>query len=476
MQALGMSDDLIEKLKSFELDCNSFSDSQARAAFKFLLNAIEQLVAENQQSREHIQKLKDEINRLKGEQGKPTIRAQKKDGDISSEKERKKKKKAKKKRSKKKTTKVDRVEHCPVDRSILPDDATSKGVETILVQDIVIQAENIEFRREVFYSPSLGKRFIGDMPPGYHGAFGPGVKTLVQVLYHDANVTQPGIVRLLKSCSIDISAASVSRIITDKNSIFHQEYTDIVAAGLRSTNNQHIDDTSARVNGKNQYVHVLCNPFYTAYFTRPKKDRLTILEILSPGGLVFHMNQDTIDLMRALGLPQKQLDRLSGLTTETVLTQSDIDNILKDLFPNPKKHATNRRIIQEACAIVAYKSRPDAINILVCDDAPQFKKITELLELCWVHEGRHYKKLKPFIYSHQQKLKTFLSDFWSYYRKLLAYKDDPCSQRAETLSQEFDTLFSRETGYDLLDARIKKTAGKKVNLLLVLDHPYLRAP
>ena len=130
---------------------NSFSDSQARAAFKFLLNAIEQLVAENQQSREHIQKLKDEINRLKGEQGKPTIRAQKKDGDISSEKERKKKKKAKKKRSKKKTTKVDRVEHCPVDRSILPDDATSKGVETILVQDIVIQAENIEFRREVFY-------------------------------------------------------------------------------------------------------------------------------------------------------------------------------------------------------------------------------------------------------------------------------------------------------------------------------------
>lgn len=31
------------------------------------------------------------------------------------------------------------------------------------------------------------------------------------------------------------------------------------------------------------------------------------------------------------------------------------------------------------------------------DDAPQFKDITEELSLCWVHDGRHYKKLTPFI-------------------------------------------------------------------------------
>lgn len=29
-------------------------------------------------------------------------------------------------------------------------------------------------------------------------------------------------------------------------------------------------------NGENQSCHILCNPLYTAYFTRPRKDRLTI--------------------------------------------------------------------------------------------------------------------------------------------------------------------------------------------------------
>jgi hypothetical protein len=44
-----------------------------------------------------------------------------------------------------------------------------------------------------------------------------------------------------------------------------------------------MDDTSARVNGKNYYAHILCNEFYTAYFTRQNKDRMTILEILFQG-------------------------------------------------------------------------------------------------------------------------------------------------------------------------------------------------
>ncbi len=59
------------------------------------------------------------------------------------------------------------------------------------------------------------------------------------------------------------------------------------------------------------------------------------------------------------------------------------------------------------------------IKILICDDAPQFKDITPLLELCWIHEGRHYKKLNPLIASNQAKVDFFLKNFWGYYRKLL---------------------------------------------------------
>ena len=44
------------------------------------------------------------------------------------------------------------------------------------------------------------------------------------------------------------------------------------------------------------------------------------------------------------------------------------------------------------------------------------------LALCWVHEGRHYKKLSPFVAYHQEVLDKFLDDFWNYYRELTRSK------------------------------------------------------
>lgn len=73
----------------------------------------------------------------------------------------------------------------------------------------------------------------------------------------------------------------------------HQEKKDIVDAGIASTDCQHLDDTGSRVNGKNYHTHILCNPFYTAFFTLPKRDRLAVLEVLSNGNLLFCINNDT---------------------------------------------------------------------------------------------------------------------------------------------------------------------------------------
>ena len=51
------------------------------AIIKVLINLVEMLAEENARLKETVQELKDEINRLKGEQGKPNIREQKKDDD-----------------------------------------------------------------------------------------------------------------------------------------------------------------------------------------------------------------------------------------------------------------------------------------------------------------------------------------------------------------------------------------------------------
>ena len=465
-----MNKDLLKQLKCIDLSSIDSSDSSIGQTLRFLLNTVEELIAENQELREEIQRLRDEINRLKGEQARPTIRPQKKDGDVSSEAERTLKK-SRGKRPKRKPLEIDRTEHCKVDPSSLPDDAIKKGLEKTIVQDLEFKKHTIEFHREIYYSASQRKRYIGELPPGYSGEFGPGVKTLVCVLYHDANVSQPAILRLLRSCGIDISAATISRILTDKTGVFHQEKQAIFEVGLQSTQDHHIDDTGARVNGQNYYVHVLCNRFYTAYFTRAQKDRLTLLELLSPDGLGFRCDLQSIELMKTLGLPEKQRSRLIAHISDDLLTEEAMNSILKELFTDPNKQKTNRKTILEACAVTAYRHRADAIDILICDDAPQFKTITELLGLCWVHEGRHYKKLRPFLTLHQQILEKFLSRFWEYYHDLLSYKSSPNTAESERLSNAFDQLFGQKTGYEVLDARIAKTQQKKSHLLLVLNHP-----
>ena len=113
------------------------------------------------------------------------------------------------------------------------------------------------------------------------------------------------------------------------------------------------------------------------------------------------------------------------------------------------------------------------VSVLLCDDAPQFKLITRQLSLCWIHDGRHYKKLDPFINHHRKLLDGFLDTYWDYYRELLTYREAPSDSQHIRLDHLFDEIFSTATGYDALDQRIAKTKAKKHSLLLVLDHPEL---
>ncbi len=286
-------------------------------------------------------------------------------------------------------------------------------------------------------------------------------------------MTQPAIKRFLATFSIKISKSTISKMLTEGHDDFHQEKEEIVNAGLEATRYQHIDDTSSRVNGKNHYTHVLCNPYYTAFFTRPKKDRLTLLEILCRDELKFEFNDETYNLMIDLGLPNKRLGELKAFIEYGVLTRDEIDGYLKKIYPNPKKHSTNRRIISEASAIVYYHNSKYAIEHLLCDDAPQFNKIAKHKVLCWIHEGRHYKKLNPVIPPHRVALDAFIERFWDYYSSLLAYKEILSLALAQQLSEEFTQLFSTTTSYDVLDRRIATTLKKQGSLLLVLVYSFL---
>jgi hypothetical protein len=471
------SSEIAAILGSIRIQPDEISDKNVAEAFRLLLHIIEELNEAVHALKAEVQKLRDENNLLKGEQGKPKIPASKKKPiDFSSENERKTlippvEKKSKEKLSK---IKIDFTEDCNVDPSILPEDAVFRGYETVVVQDITITTKNTAYRKEIYYSPSLHRTYIGKLPIGIEGEFGPGVKSLVITLKHASNVSEPKIHEFLENIGIHISPATISRILTKKNETFHQEKADIFRAGLLSTVYQQIDDTGAKVNGKNHYVQIICNPFYTSYFTIPCKDRLSILDILQGGKpRSYFFNEEAFTLLKSFGLSNKMISKMRNIAFEKKLDETQMHQLMEEIFLNPNKGKNQRTRIMEAAAIAAYHNQTDfpVIKALLSDAAPQFKQLTEEQALCWVHDGRNYKKLEPIVPLHKKELEDFRSRYWDYYGKLLKFKLAPSQENAIKLSAEFDELVSTKTNYQALNERIEKSREKKSELLLTLKYP-----
>ncbi len=456
-----------------DLDLTSIADERVRSGFVVLLNLVEELKRENAELRAENQRLRDEINRLKGEQGKPSLKgntAKPPPTNYSSEKERRTPKAWTKGE---KTTRIviDREQTLEVERAILPEDATFKGHEDVVVQDVVFHTDNVLFHKEKYYSATEGKTYLAPLPAGYAGQFGPGIKALAVVLYFGANVSEPKILELYHNIGVVISAGEVSNLLIKNQEVFHTEKAAVHVAGLASSPWQNLDDTSTRVNGQNAFCQVVGNPLFTSYHTTDAKDRQTLLAVLRNGRPREYLVNGEADRLLAgvlSGVAQKQVSKLpreQRLDEATMLRL--VEERLGTLGPQQRKW------VLDATAVAAYHAEVGfpVVNLLVCDDAPQFTWLTEELALCWIHEARHYKKLVPTYPPFQKTLAGFTDRFWDYYAELLAYRTHATPEEAERLAAQFDDLFATTTDYYALDDRIAKTKAKKDALLRVLTHP-----
>lgn len=464
------------------VDLDLIPDPATRQAVVGLLNLVEQLYAQVLALREENQRLKDEINRLKGEQGRPSFPKRHSQGakaappeDLSSETERHEPKPWQK-RPKLDRFVIDRTVILEVDPTTLPPDAQFKGYEEVVVQDLRLQVETICFRKEVYYSPSRRRCFTASLPPGYHGAYGPGVKSLSLWLVYAGGMSQPQLHLLLTDAGLLISAGEVASLLTEGLSPFHAEAQAVCRAGLASSPWQQLDETRTPVDGQTNACHTLCNPLYTFFLTTKTKERLSVLDVLRAGApRTFRLDEVAWEYLARAGLPQKLVRALQALPApnaqDGVYDEARFLALLESHLP--RAGPQQRQRILEASALAAYRAQEQipVVELLVCDDAPQFGGVTAQVALCWVHEGRHYKKLCPYLSRHQELLTEFRKTFWEYYRKLRAYQEEPTPEEAERLSAEFDRVFGQRTGYELLDERIAKTYGKKRELLAVLEHP-----
>lgn len=429
-----------ESLRSIDLTELNL-DTPTRELVQRLLNCIETLVAELNEALAEIERLRDEIARLKGEKGKPRIKPNRSpDQAIPAEPRRERRSKSRaasgQRVPRKERIKIDREEVIKLDRSQLPPDVEHRGYRDVIVQNIIFKTDNVRYRLERVYSESKAHFYEASLPEALQGqSYGSELQAFVIMLYFELRVPEEKILNLLQSQGIVISAGQISNILIKKHlRLFAEERRAVLRAGLQTASYHHIDDTGARVAGVNHYFSTLCNPYYSSFFTHRRKNRETV------EGLLSLLEEPT-----------------EGEGAQPV--------------------AGDRQPPQDQCPELAEGPTPgqkqlgDYVPILICDDAPQFHNQTQYRGLCWVHEERHYKKLHPFLEAHQKLIDDFRAEIWDYYDRLKAYAAAPTEELKQELSVAFDELFSRTSGYDEFDRRIALTHQKKGELLLVLDFP-----
>jgi hypothetical protein len=192
---------------------------------------------------------------------------------------------------------------------------------------------------------------------------------------------------------VQISDGTVSNLLIKDQEPFHTEKDAAYVAGLLRSPWQHLDDTPTRVNGQNQHCHIVCNPLHTTYHTTPRKDRLTIIDVCCNGQpRSFQMDDDAFAYLDALGLAQVRRRQLTHLPRDQMVDEATVLHLLETHLPGVG--AQSRKWILKAMAVSAYQAQSETpvVRLLVGDDAPQFRWVTDNVALCWGHEGRHYKQ------------------------------------------------------------------------------------
>jgi hypothetical protein len=458
-----------------DINLDTISDPATREVVRQLLNSIEAQAAEIATLRAENQQLRDENARLKGGSTKPTIKPSvPPPADHSSEAERQTRT-PRGKPKKNATLTVTREERCVVDPATLPPGARFNGTRETIAQNLIFQVEVIRFLREEWFVPATNTTILAPLPPGYHGGFSPTIQTLIPALGHDTtNVSQPALLHFLRTVGISIGVGTVARLLADSTGRWAEEAEAIHQAGLARGAWVATDQTSTRVDGQNEVCHVVGNARFSSYHTRPGGTRQDVLAVLWGQEPRFRLNAEALAWLEQRSLPAPLCTRLIlALPWERDLSAAELGEQRRSAgITLGRQHLQQ---VGDALAVAAYHAQTSVpiVAWLLSDDATVYDHLSGGHGLCWVHDWRHYAKLRPVMAGHLRALQAYRTEYWALYRALLAYRAAPTAAERARLSAAFDTLIQRETGYDALDERIRKTADKRKQLLAVLELPEL---
>jgi len=188
------------------------------------------------------------------------------------------------------------------------------------------------------------------------------------------------IAELLRHTGIQISEGQISDALIAQRQTLHAEKEAIAEAALAGSPSQQTDDTSTRVNGKPHHCHVLSTPLAPVYHTLPGKSRLHVLDALrNQRPRSYLLNAEADAYLERMQLSVGVRRNLAQLPRDQALSEATLISLLEQHVPNagPRQQTW----IREALTIATYHAEAEfpVVQLLVCDDAPQFVWLTEEL-------------------------------------------------------------------------------------------------
>lgn len=419
---------------------------------------------------ELIQQLRDEIAILKGLKPKPKIAPSPLETPVPltpQEPNSKPKRPGSHKRDK--TAQLTIHEMVILKPQQIPPGSQFKGYEDFVVQDLIIKAHNIHYRRERWITPN-GETVVAGLPdevdPGSH--FGFDLICFILHQYHHQHVTQPLLLEQLHQLGVDISSGQLNRILTEEKDAFHQEKEELLPAGLETASYIHVDDTVARHEGKQGYCTHIGNDFFAYFESTDSKSRINFLEVLRG------THQDhVIDEVAVAYFAQQKLAQtlISALTAgpRYFVNVAAWQAHLSSLSITDERHV---RIATEGSLLGSLMSHGVSPRLaIISDDAGQFDILVHAL--CWIHAERTLARLNPFNEKYRITLEAVRTQVWDFYADLKKYKTAPSPQEKERLEASFDALFATKTDFSTINGALLRLGKNKAELLRVLERPEL---